>query len=153
MARAGQWFLASIPIGLTLLRSAVIAAGIFFLLGTVAALWENPLFVRMTPTSGFETALLAVQAVLAGLYLGIRRPACATKTAGVGGVTGFLGIACPVCNKLLLWVFGSTLLLEYFEPIRIYVAVAGAGLLAYALWAKLSPGPLAGETESAVDLR
>lgn len=121
-----------------LVWSAAIAAATFALLGTVAALWENPLFMRMTPTSGFETTVLAVQAVLAGLYLGTNRPACGAKAAGFGGLAGFLGIACPVCNKLLLWVFGSALLLEYFEPILIYVALLGAGLLAYGLWMKLS---------------
>lgn len=120
-----------------LLRSAAISSGMFVLLGTVAALWSNPFFMRMSPTSGFETAVLAAQAVLAGLYLGISRPRCASKTAGVGGVLGFLGVACPVCNKLLLWTFGSALLLEYFEPVRIYVGVVGTGLLAYALWRKL----------------
>lgn len=121
-----------------LLVSAVIAAALFAVLGTVAALWTNPLFIRMTPTGGFETTALAVQALLAGLYLGVKRPACASKTAGAGGVMGFLGVACPVCSKLLVWAFGSALLLEYFEPIRNYVAVAGAGLLAYALWGELS---------------
>jgi hypothetical protein len=120
-----------------LLRSAAISSGIFVLLGTVAALWSNPFFMRMTPTSGFETVVLAAQAVMAGLYLGISRPRCASKTAGTGGVLGFLGVACPVCNKLLLWTFGSALLLEYFEPVRIYVGLAGAALLAYALWRKL----------------
>lgn len=119
-----------------LLRVAAITGGMFVLLGTVAALWSNPFFMRMTPTSGFETGLLATQAVLAGLYLGISRPRCASKTAGVGGILGFLGVACPVCNKLLLWMFGSTLLLEYFEPVRIYVGVGGAALLACALWRK-----------------
>jgi hypothetical protein len=120
-----------------LLRSAAIAVGAFTLLGTVSALWENPLFMRMTPTSGFELTLLAIQSVAFGLYLGIPRPSCAARTATAGGVLGFLGIACPVCNKLLLMGFGSSLLLTYFEPIRIYVAAAGALLILLALWLKL----------------
>ncbi|MBI3108158.1 MAG: hypothetical protein HYY95_21730 [Candidatus Rokubacteria bacterium] len=85
-----------LPLGMAAidwLRSAGIALIAFALLGTVAALWENPLFVRMTPTSGFEVALLAVQAVALGLYLGIPRPSCAVRTASVGGVVGFLGVA------------------------------------------------------------
>lgn len=119
-------------------RSVTISIGVFVLLGTVAALWTNPFFMRMTPTSGFETTLLAAQAILAGAYLGISVPPCAKGAASVGSVLGFLGIACPVCNKVLLWIFGSTLLLEYFEPVRIYVALAGAGVLAFALWRKLA---------------
>lgn len=121
-----------------LLRSAGIAMVAFALLGTVAALWENPLFVRMTPTSGFEVALLAIQSVALGLYLGIQRPSSAARTASLGGVLSFLGIACPVCNKILVMIFGSSLLLTYFEPIRIYVALAGAFLMLVALWWKLS---------------
>ena len=122
-----------------LMRSAGFAAATFGLLGIVSALWDNPLFMRMTPTSGFEISLLLVQSALAGLYLGIRRAQpCAAKSAGAGGVLGFLGIACPVCNKLLVLVFGASLLLEYFEPVRLYVGLAGAALLGYALWAKLA---------------
>jgi hypothetical protein len=52
------------------------------------------------------------------------------KFAGGGSVIGFIGIACPVCNKVLLLLFGGELLLTYFEPIRIYVALAGTLMLA-----------------------
>ncbi len=47
---------------------------------------------------------------------------------------GFLGVACPVCNKVLLLLFGGELLLTYFEPVRIYVAAAGAAFAAWAVW-------------------
>lgn len=60
----------------------------------------------------------------------VRRP------AGAGAIIGFLGIACPVCNKVLVLLIGSALLLEYFEPVRLYVALAGAVLLAAAVWIK-----------------
>lgn len=53
--------------------------------------------------------------------------------AGVGGVLGFLGVACPVCNKILLLLFGGELLLTYFEPVRLYVAAAGTAILAVAV--------------------
>ena len=94
-------------------------------LGTVSALWDNPIFVRMTPAGGWEVALLAALSLLLGAYLVIRRPVCSVKAAGAGGVLGFLGVACPVCNKVLLVLFGGELLLTYFEPIRVYVAAAG----------------------------
>ncbi len=94
-------------------------------LGTVSALWDNPLFVRMTPAGVWEVALLAMLSLLFGTYVVIRRPYCSIKTAGTGGVFGFLGIACPVCNKVLLLLFGGEILLTYFEPVRIYVAAAG----------------------------
>ena len=46
-------------------QGVAVAAVMFAGLGTVAALWPNPLFMRMTPTGGFEVALLLVQSVLA----------------------------------------------------------------------------------------
>lgn len=102
-------------------------------LGTVSALWDNPLFMRMTPAGGWEIGLLGALSLLFGLYVAIRRPACADRAAGAGGVLGFIGVACPVCNKILLVLFGGELLLAYFEPIRLYVAAAGVALLAAAV--------------------
>ncbi len=115
-----------------------VAAAMFAGLGTVAALWENPLFMRMTPTGGFEIALLFLLSALAGLYVGLPRTECGKRTAGTGGVIGFLGIACPVCNKILVLLFGSALLLEYYEPARLYLALGGVVLLAVAVWLKVT---------------
>ena len=35
-------------------------------------------------------------------------------------------------------LIGRALLLEYFEPVRLYVALGGAALLALAVWLKLA---------------
>jgi len=105
----------------------------FAAVGTVTALWPNPLFARMTPVQGFEVWLLLAQSLLIGLYVAVRRPHCPVRKAGIGSVVAFLGIACPTCNKILLLLFGSGLLLEYFEPVRVYVAAAGVILTALAL--------------------
>ena len=107
------------------LKGFAVALGSFVALGTVAAIWENPLFVRMTPAGDLEVVLLGLLSVLLGTYVAIRRPYCSAKTAGVGGVLGFIGVACPVCNKILLLIFGGDLLLTYFEPVRVYVAAIG----------------------------
>lgn len=40
----------------------------FGLTGTVAALWPNPLFVRMTPSGTAELVLLALGAALLGVF-------------------------------------------------------------------------------------
>ena len=125
---------------------ALVAVGMFAAIGTVSALWSNPFFMRMTPVGGWEVALLVALSVLAGLYVALRRAACSNYSATWGGVLGFLGVACPVCNKLLLLLFGSELLLAYFEPVRLYVAGAGVAILAFALLhelhrARQSPPP------------
>ncbi len=116
-----------------ILKGLAVALGSFVALGTVAALWENPLFVRMTPAGEIEVVLLGLLSVLLGTYVAIRRPFCSAKTAGVGGVLGFIGVACPVCNKVLLLLFGGDLLLTYFEPVRVYVAAAGVLAVAAAV--------------------
>ncbi len=113
-------------------------AGTFVLLGTVAALWKNPLFIRMMPPTGFEIALLLAQSVLVGAYMAAPAAACSTRTASIGNVLSFLGIACPICNKLLVLALGPALLMQYFEPIRLYVGIIGVGLVAFALWRKTS---------------
>lgn len=118
-------------------RATAIAVGVgilsFGVLGTVAALWPNPLFVRMTPAGGWEIGLLGLQSAFLGLYAAIWRPTCSIRTAGVGGVLNFLGIACPVCNKVLLLLFGWSALMTYFEPLRVYLAVLGVIVTAFAL--------------------
>jgi hypothetical protein len=116
-------------------QGALVTLVAFASLGTVSALWANPLFMRMTPAGVWEIGLLGGLSLLGGVYVAIRRPACADRTAGAGGVIGFLGIACPTCNKLLMLAFGGEVLLSYYEPVRIYVAAAGTALLALVvLW-------------------
>lgn len=115
-----------------LAKGAGIAMVTFVVLGTVTALWENPLFIRMTPAGGLEIVLLVALSLLLGVYVAIRRPRCSVKSAGAGSVLGFLGVACPVCNKILLFVFGSELLLTYFEPVRLYVAGVGVAIMGIA---------------------
>ena len=120
-----------------------IAAATFVVLGTVAALWKNPLFIRMMPPTGFEIALLAAQSLLVGMYLAMPAPACATRSASIGGIVGFLGIACPICNKLLVLTLGPALLMQYFEPIRLYVGLLGLAVIAFALWRRTGGFPIA----------
>lgn len=118
----------------SLAKGTVVAIGSFALLGTVSALWTNPFFIRMTPTSGFEMGLLALQAALLGIYVAIPVPACALKVASAGSVLNYLGVACPICNKVLMALFGANVLLTYLEPIRIYLAALGVLVTALAIW-------------------
>ncbi len=141
MDRYGGMARFSMPVkGKTLITAVAVATGTFLALGTVTALWDNPLFVRMTPAGTVEIFLLAAQSILLGVYFSMPRRACAKREAGVGSVMIFLGVACPVCNKILLYVFGSELLLIYFEPARLYVALAGFLITGLAVWLKWTKG-------------
>ena len=119
------------------LRSGLITALLFGGLGTLTALWANPWFVRMTPVSGWDFALLGAEALLLGAYLGVQAPTCAVKQASLGGVIGFLGFGCALCNKLLVLALGTGALLSYFEPMRTPLGWLGIGVLALALYSKL----------------
>ncbi len=116
-----------------LLMGAVVAVGMFVALGTLSALWENAYFIRMVPAGNWEVGLLALLSVLSGAYVAVRRPFCSNKKVGTGGLLGFLGVACPVCNKILMMIFGGEFLLTYFEPTRLYLAAFGVALTAWAL--------------------
>lgn len=129
-----------------ILKGMAVAGTSFLALGTVAALWENPIFIRMIPAGTVEITLLALMSALIGLYVAIRRPSCSVRTAGTGSVLGFLGIACPTCNQILMLAFGGEMLLTYFEPVRIYVGAAGSLILAVAVaheWRRGQAAPAA----------
>ena len=118
--------------------SLSITVATFLLFGSVTALWSNPFFIRMTEVSDLDYVILSFETILIGLFFGIRAPKCAVKKAGFGGIFGFLGFGCSLCNKLLLLLFGSSFLLTYFEPIRYYVGVTGILIFSFALFQKLS---------------
>ncbi|MDA8248354.1 MAG: hypothetical protein M0Z28_04180 [Rhodospirillales bacterium] len=115
------------------MMGAAVALSSFIVLGTVAALWPNPFFIRMVPMQGYEIPLLTVQSALLGLFVAIRRPVCRGRTFGASSVLNFLGVACPICNKILLFAFGANALLTWFEPARLYVGLAGTGLALFAV--------------------
>jgi len=118
--------------------SLSITVATFLLFGTVTALWSNPFFIRMTEVSDLDYVILGFETILIGLFFGIRAQKCAVKKTGFGGIFGFLGFGCSLCNKLLLLLFGSSFLLTYFEPIRYYVGVTGILIFSFALFQKLS---------------
>ena len=121
----------------TIFKGLEVAILMFALLGSVAALWPTGIFVRMTPAGPLEIAGLALTAALTGVFVAVRRPRCSVKSAGIGGVLGFLGVACPTCNKLLMLAFGGPLVMTYFEPLRLYLVVAGIAALGWAVWREL----------------
>jgi len=114
----------------------------FFVSGIVTVLLPNSFFTRMTPISTLDYVFLASSSVLLGAYVGVHyykkntTKKCDT-VATTGGVGSFLAFACPVCNKLLVFLFGATALMTYFEPYRPVLGVVSNGLLVGALWWRL----------------
>lgn len=129
-----------------IIRGILIATFSFAAMGTITAVWGNPFFTRMTPIEGWELPSLFMFASLAGVFAAIRQPSCSTNKAGLGSIASFLGIACPTCNKVLMFIFGGEALMRWFDPIRPTVTALGLFLLALSIrteWRKRRILPLA----------
>lgn len=104
------------------------------LVGVPTAVVPSPLFSRSVPVQWWNYPVLAATAVLAGLVLAtFLRPPHGTgsggpgspqghsdpsaKTVGrlgsAGGLLSLLAVGCPVCNKLVLVLLGSSGALAY----------------------------------------
>jgi hypothetical protein len=111
------------------LRGIATGVALFTILGTVTAVWANPLFVRMTPVGPWEFGATVLTALLGGVTAALWVPQCSLRGSGTGGLASFLGIACPTCNKVLMLLFGGPALLAWFDPIRPWLAAAGVVIM------------------------
>lgn len=129
----------------TLARAAAYGLGTgaaaLLLIGIPTVLIPNPWFSRMIPTRPQDYAFLALTVLLSALIgatyaLPVACPLQEGKLTA-GGFLSFLAVGCPVCNKIVLLALGTSGALRYFEPAQPLLAVAGLGLLGYALAVRL----------------
>lgn len=128
------------------LVAAGASAAALVLLGIPTAMIPNPVFGRAIEAPAWSYLALAVTAVLSGLLLAtyVRegdRPEEVdqedAKRFTVGGLLAFFAIGCPTCNKLVLIALGTSGAITWFEPVQPFLAVAGIGVLGYALRRRL----------------
>lgn len=114
-------------------------AGALFALAVVGIPTDvipNNLFTRMTPVRDQDYVFLALTGLLSGLLAAtyaLPLPAsCAPreKQALAGGLISFFAVGCPICNKLVLLLLGTSGALTYFQPIQPILGVASVALLA-----------------------
>ena len=110
------------------------------------AMVPTPVFGREIPTTWWAWPVLAVTSVLSGLLFAtyVREPgapasgeATIDRRGAAGGLLAFFAVGCPVCNKLALIALGYAGALQWFAPVQPYLAVAGVGLLGWALRARM----------------
>ena len=111
----------------------------FIVSGMVTSLLPNYFFARMMPISTLDYIFLGSSSILLGIYVGVHYYKKNTvnkcnAVAATGGVGSLFAFACPVCNKLLVFLFGATALMTYFEPYRPILGFVSNALLAWALW-------------------
>lgn len=123
------------------LVAAVTALGAFLVLGLSTAVLPNPVFGRSVPPTDWAMEVLAATAVLTGLltatYVRTGGEERLNRPATAGALLSYFAIGCPVCNKLVLVVLGASGAIQFFAPLQPYLAVAGLGLLAWALMVRL----------------
>lgn len=104
------------------------------LIGIPAAIVDSPFFVRMIPTRAQDYVIWVVSAVLVGLIAGTyasRTPSNNEGKVFSGGMLSFLAVGCPICNKLVVVLLGTSGALTFFGPAQIFIGLASLGLLAW----------------------
>lgn len=122
--------------------SIFVSLFLFFLFGITTALLKTKYYMRMISNTALDYFFLISSSILLGIYVGVHYykknniNKCNTITA-TGGIGSFFAFACPVCNKLLIFLFGATALMTYFEPYRPVLGFASISLLVGAIYWRL----------------
>lgn len=124
--RALNWLVAVIATGL-----AIVAIGI------PTHIIPNDWFVRMTPVRLQDYIIWAISAPLIGLTVGsfVVRGAASSENGKLasGGIFSFLAVGCPICNKIVVFLIGTSGALTFYGPLQLYLGMASVLLLAWAL--------------------
>jgi hypothetical protein len=118
--------------------SLVWSLGIAVLIGVPAVLIPNALFRSMAPTRWWDFVLWGVTALLSGAVLASRALPGATTCKVEGRAVSscaltFLAVGCPVCNKIVVSLVGTSGALAYFAPMQPVIGSISVGILALAL--------------------
>jgi len=118
--------------------------------GVVAAIIPNPVFGRQIPPEPFAIAIWLVSAPLLGIIgatytapmpAAVLQPVTLagpdtqrerrTSTLGtLGSLGAFLAIGCPICNKLVLLLLGTSGAIAYYAPLQPVLGMVSLVLLA-----------------------
>jgi len=117
-------------------RALLYFVAIFLVLAIPTALLSTPIidYVRMIPATPLDYAFLFATSLLSAVYLAIPKSECAENGKALGGgLAGFLAVSCPICNKLLVLIFGFDFAFGVLEPARPFLGILSIALLAYAI--------------------
>jgi hypothetical protein len=123
--------------------AAATAALTGVLIGISTDLLPNPWLRHMIEIRPFDYVVWILISVLTGALLATYiLPAAGAglgpQRTGVGaGSLGWLAVGCPVCNKLVIALLGTSGALNYFAPIQPLLGALAVGLSATALIIRL----------------
>src|SRR5260370_33916057 len=117
--------------------SALYGLGSALLLGIPTVLIPTYLFSRTVPTSPGDSLIWIASALLLGPLLALvtlypmSSPSTSSTQRSSGGlralagsVLSFLSIGCPVCNKVIVLLFGISGAMTVFNPLRPFLGLA-----------------------------
>ena len=107
--------------------------------GVPTELIANPWFTRMTPVRPLDVVFWVLLAPLTGLLIatyvaGARR---AGRDGAAAGTLTVFAIGCPVCNKLVVALAGTSGALTWFAPLQPVLGALAVGLAVWALRVRL----------------
>lgn len=122
-------------------KSVVYAAGmglaVLLLVGIPSGVIANPFFVRpleARPTDFVFLGVITVLAIALGATYGVPKTCPPQDSKAFGsGMLLFIGIGCPVCNKVVIALAGTSGALAFFEPIQPLFSLAAIVLMGVAL--------------------
>ncbi len=101
----------------------------------------NPWYTRMTAINADQYVWWAAVSLLSGMLLGTYALSWGSRTAqrgGLGGgILGYLAVGCPICNKLIVAVLGTSGALSYFAPLQPALGLAAVLLALTGLFVRL----------------
>ncbi len=118
----------------SLLIAVPVSLVFFLFFGLLTDVIPNRLFSRMSPVGILDWVFLVGNALLIGVYVGLRqnKGVCNGKV-GSGGVLGFLGYGCALCNKLLVLLLGVSFVSSFFIPLQPILGILSLLLLGWAV--------------------
>ena len=121
----------------TLASGAGMGLAVLLLVGVPSGVIPNPYFIRpleARPTDYVFLAVITALAVALGATYGMPTGCSPQDSKALGsGLLLFIGIGCPVCNKVVLALAGASGALTYFEPIQPLFSLAAIAVMGVAL--------------------
>lgn len=119
--------------------------GALLVLGVPTAIVPNPVFGRIIPTTALDVVVWLISSFLLGLLVATYAPGMRLDVGerapggriGAAGIVTYLAIGCPICNKLLLLVLGTSGTLQLFAPLQPLLGVLAITGLVVSLWLRL----------------
>ncbi len=105
-------------------------------IGIPAAVVDNPFFARPLEVRTQDYVFWGATAALAGLIAGTFAPPLSSEASGqalTGGFLSYVAVGCPVCNKFVVALLGTSGALSLFAPAQFFIGLVSVGLLGWTL--------------------